>query len=275
MKPYVWYSKATSKTGKALARALGLSNDGTKRGRHHGVKVPSAGTTHVISWGARQPTNRVEFRRRNLARRKVLNNPYNTEVYKDKLKALLKMEHGGVNVPRFAWYKQRDIIDSGTLTYPLIGRTRYHYGGSGFKFIENAEQLRIDNQSDYWMEYIGGEDKREYRVHVFKDTVIRVQRKKPKLNERGEEIEPRSYVCRSNSNGWRFSLCDINRIHIDILEQAIKAVRVLGYDFGAVDIIRVPITNSTYVLEVNSGMGLDNAGLSFYLKLFKNWLEVN
>lgn len=278
MKLYVWYSKATSKTGKALARALGLTNDGTKRGRHYGVKVPSAGTTHVISWGARQPTNRVEFRRRNLARRKVLNNPFNTEMYKDKYKALYKLYMEDVSVPRFARNKHEAhvLFDNPTIYSRLddrqiVGRTRYHYGGSGFKFIENREQLNADNQSDYWMEYIDGEDKREYRVHVFRGKVVRVQRKRPKEDENGEEIEPRSYRCRCHNNGWRFSLCDIDRIHHTVTGNAIKAVEGLGYDFGAVDIIRVPSTNTTAVLEVNSGMGLDNAGLEFYVRLFGGW----
>lgn len=272
MKLYVWYSPSTSVTGRALARELGLTRTSHKSwDRGYGTLIPPHGTTHVVCWGGREPLRRKEFRERNLRRRHVLNNPFEIDQYKDKLKALIKMERGGVSVPKFNWYKQRDILDRGLLNYPLIGRTRYHYGGSGFKFIRNEEELQKDYQSDYWLEYIDGEDKREYRVHVFRGEILRVQRKREK--EEYDHVKLHN-VCRSHNNGWYFSLCDIERTHESVKREAINAVRSLGYDFGAVDVIRIPSQDKTVVLEVNSGCGLDNSGLELYAQKIKEWIEV-
>ena len=267
-KLYVWYSPSTSLTGRQLAHSLGLTRGSPSSfNRGYGTLIPPTGTTHVICWGGREPLRRKEFREHNLRRRYVLNNPFNTEKYKDKYLALTKMKQAGVSVPKFALTKTDSREYFG---FPMIGRTRYHYGGSGFKFIRNEQELERDKQSYYWLEYIDGEDKREYRVHIFMGQVIKVQRKREK---EGYEEQPLHYECRSHKNGWYFSLCDIDRTHESVKSESIKAVNSLGYDFGAVDIIRVPSQDRTVVLEVNSGVGLDDKGVELYTKLFKGWFN--
>jgi glutathione synthase/RimK-type ligase-like ATP-grasp enzyme len=276
MKVYLWYSKATSKTGKELALSMGLTrrrfND---RDRGYGTLPPPINTTHCVVWGAHL-NNWIIDNFRWKRKIKWLNNPREIQKYTNKYLALRCMvgnemerqwgigEEINVDVPAHTDNKEQAM----SFNFPLVGRKIRHQGGSGFHFIETPQQLRTDN-SDYWTEYIDGEDKREYRVHVFNGQVVKVQRKR---EIEGESVD---YRCRSHNNGWYFSMCDINRIHSDIIRNAKLACNSLKYDFGAVDIIRIPSTNTTKVLEVNSGMGLDNQGVEQYTELIKGWLNGN
>ena len=290
-KIYIWYSPSTSVTGRRLAQRLGLSRRSPSSfDREYGTRIPPTGTTHVVCWGGREPIRWKDYRERNLRKRKVLNNPFKTELFKDKLKALERMEEAEVSIPLLYTPPPQNYIMGGVVTpelhqrhleelrsqvnnqFPIVGRKKYHWGGSGFNFIRNVEQLIDDHQSDYWLEYIDGEDKREYRVHVFKGEVIRVQRKREK---EGFENRPLHNECRSHKNGWYFSLCDRDRVHPTIMEEAVKAVSSLRYDFGAVDVIRVPGQDRTVVLEVNSGVGLDDSSIEIYVDKIREWIEVD
>jgi len=263
MKLYVWYSNSTSVTGRELANSIGLSRTSPNdRNRGYGTLPPPKYTTHCVVWGAKYNGERyfpgINF----------LNDAKLVHRYSNKCLALEQMQVKGVTIPRFTDVKgyAETMLDEGL---ELIGRRYSHQGGSSFKFIEDSYDLNNDTTSDFWLEY--KETEREYRVHVFNGEIVKIQRKKPKLDEEGDEIEPDSHLCKSHDNGWRFSICDISRVHEDIKRQALKAVEAIGYDFGAVDILRLPDEDKSYVLEVNSGMGLDNAGLELYTELVNDW----
>jgi glutathione synthase/RimK-type ligase-like ATP-grasp enzyme len=268
---YLWYSKRTSVTGKALAEKLGLTRiSPTHPKREFGSLPPPKGTKICINYGStdvRTPLRGIKF----------LNHPENLVKYTDKLKALKCMFDSEVSVPFFQ--ENKDALNKAFALQPnlrLIGRTCRHQGGGGFRLIRSKSDLVRDNQSDYWLLQVGmTPESREYRVHVFNGEVIKIQRKTPHLDEDENEITPTSYDCKSHDNGWMFSKCDIDRVHASVREQALLAVSSLGYDFGAIDIIREPETNLTYVLEVNSGMGLDEAGLELYKDKFEDFLQEN
>jgi len=269
MKLYLWYSKKTSVTGKALADKLGLTRlSPIHPKREFSSLPPPKGITHCINYGStdiRTPLKGIYF----------LNRPGTLVQYTDKLKALKCMFDFGVSVPFFQ--ENKDTLLKAFDMQPnlrLIGRTLRHQGGGGFKLIRSKNDLLRDSQSDYWLLQVGmTPESREYRVHVFNNEIIKIQRKVPHEDEEGNPVEPKSTDCKSHDNGWMFSKCDINRVHKDVQEQALLAVQALGYDFGAVDIIREPETNQTYVLEVNSGMGLDDAGLELYTQKFREYFD--
>lgn len=60
----------------------------------------------------------------------------------------------------------------------------------------------------------------------------------------------------------------------EVIALAKKAVEAIGYDFGAVDIIREQRTNKMYVLEVNSAPSLDENGVRKYASKIKRALGI-
>ena len=133
MSLYLWYSPATSITGRALAHELGLTRHSPNdKNRGYGAAPPPVRTTYCISWGARLPQRMTERRERRLRRIEYLNSPFISEISKNKYQALVLMYEDGVSVPEFT----NDKNLAWSLMYPIVGRTRQHFKGSGFTFIE-------------------------------------------------------------------------------------------------------------------------------------------
>lgn len=103
----------------------------------------------------------------------------------------------------------------------------------------------------------------EYRIHVFDEKVIHIQQKRRKV---GWETD-RKFGIRNLDNGYIFACTDIYQPTDDVLAQAIAAVKALGLEFGAVDILQYK--NEGYVLEVNTAPGLEGTTLSKYVEAFK------
>jgi glutathione synthase/RimK-type ligase-like ATP-grasp enzyme len=81
-------------------------------------------------------------------------------------------------------------------------------------------------------------------------------------------------IIRNHKNQWRQISYD-REYKDELIELARKAIETLGYDFGAVDIIRKK--NKLYILEVNSSPGLEDRKLNEYTEYFKEeeykWLN--
>lgn len=117
---------------------------------------------------------------------------------------------------------------------------------------------------------LGTKHKYEYRVHVFKESVIDVQQKKRRLNWQGGDTG-----IRNHSNGYIYARADID--YPQTIEQAaVQAVKILGLDFGAVDIGYRERDNKVFVFEVNTAPGLMGTTLDKYAAAFKKHLwEIN
>lgn len=103
----------------------------------------------------------------------------------------------------------------------------------------------------------------EYRIHVFKDLIIDSQQKKKRNGHEGGISG-----IRNHDNGWIYAREGVT-FPIPVLEQAIKAVRALGLDFGAVDVGYNESEAKAYVYEVNSAPGLHNTTLALYTNAIK------
>lgn len=241
MSMYVWYSKSTSVTGRALKEALQCAG---------GIKAPKRYHDHVVCYGAipKTVTHRV------LDGKTYLNDAFVVREYADKYKALIVLSEHGVSVPAFS-------KSPNTLTFPILRRPDKHSGGSGFELFRDTVEL-YPTQGKHYMQFIDA--KAEYRVHVFGGDIIRISRKKARHENANTE-------CKSHANGWYFSKCDITRVSDRVKVEAIKAVEALGYDFGAVDIVVSKTGGDAYVLEVNSGAGLDGSGIALYVERIKQW----
>lgn len=98
----------------------------------------------------------------------------------------------------------------------------------------------------------------EYRVHVFNGRVILYQKKSRRVDDDGNVVtaEGAEADVRNLESNWVYRTGNLRRLErVELL--AIDAVRALGLDFGAVDII-MDGEGAVYVLEVNTAPGLGN-----------------
>ena len=185
-----------------------------------------------------------------------LNHPSSVLAAINKLETFNILSNVNINVPEYTSSRLRanDWISEGTL---VVGRGSLKgHSGEGIILLSNEvhEALHLPL-------YVKYKKKRsEYRVHVFRDTVIDIQEKR---KERGFDRNELQARIRSHENGWVFCRDDLNIP--DSLEQIAKdSINALGLDFGAVDIIYNERENKCYVLEVNTAVGMEGETAQIY-----------
>jgi hypothetical protein len=134
------------------------------------------------------------------------------------------------------------------------------HSGGGIVIAKNIHDL-----VDAPLYTVGSKHKYEYRVHVFRESVIDVQQKKRRLNWTGGDTG-----IRNHSNGYVYARADIN-YPVEIEQAAIQAVKLLGLDFGAVDIGYRERDNKVFLFEVNTAPGLVGTTLGKYTQTFKEY----
>jgi len=165
------------------------------------------------------------------------------------------LQDAGINQPRL-FYKDDEIPDG---AFPLLARKEYHSQGRDIIYIHNRKQLENDLEEyeyDLLVEYI--HKTTEYRVHILGDKAI--------VNVKFDNTGLADPIIRNHKNQWRQISYDGEWTDA-LIELAKKAVKVLDYDFGVVDIIRK--RDKLYVLEVNSSPGLEDRKLQEYAEYFK------
>lgn len=278
---YIWWSGATDITGKVLKEKLRINGGKTK---------PTVAKV-VIGWGTKINEN-TTFN----DDVKVINHPNNILLNRNKLKALHALKDNDVPIAKLV-----DINNMTEEDLPMIGRTSWHQGGKGFWMCPTFTHVAnaAAEGAKYFQKFI--EIKDEYRLHVFKDSLLynvkKVKRdnmteafitqNKEKIeslaikNNKELETETVEYVLkqmakqhdtadmfiRSNTRGWKFSR--VETVPENIKDAAIKAVKVLGLDFAAVDCC-IDINNDPYIIELNSGPGLKGTPLELYITAFKS-----
>lgn len=202
---------------------------------------------------------------------KMLNKPGAVEVASNKLETFNILFRERINIPKYttspmsASYWFREGITKVYCRTKLTG-----HSGEGIHLAHCEGELVIAPL------YTGGiNTKGEYRVHVFKKpqgeyNVIDVQKKR----RRNEAVESGNINMdiRNLLGGWVYAHNNVE-LEDTALEQAKRAVEVLGLDFGAVDIVLEKNTNKPYVLEVNTAPGLqDSRTLAAYAEAIKEYI---
>lgn len=238
--------KQGSRSARALADALGgrvlRKRGSTYRQRERDV---------IINWGGGDSPYRGRY---------VLNSNGAIGRASNKLTAFREMERAGVSIPPF-WTNQRDIPGD---AYPVFARTLLSsHSGRGIVICNVPADLV---PAPLYVGYIKKQD--EYRIHVMsrndEQSIISIQRKAKRNG-----VEDANFMIRNLDNGFVF-VRDGVRPPAMVLEEAKKAVRALGLDFGAVDVIWNAHRGTAYVLEVNTAPGLEGQTIEDYRNAFQN-----
>jgi hypothetical protein len=102
--------------------------------------------------------------------------------------------------------------------------------------------------------------KREFRVHVYKDTVVAVTEKRKRAGFEGE----RDTKIRNLANGYVFCQ-EVANEPPGLRELALAAAKVTASDFKGVDIGYNERNNELFVIEVNSAPGIQGSNVDKYV----------
>lgn len=241
---YVLCSRVASKSGRALAEAIG---------ERQGMRC-----RYFCFLRNHRQGRYVRYGNLGVGKDDCLNNVASVRLAADKFQAALVMQHYGVRTPRV-------LIDNDVTTkYERVFRNSSRHSGNDKPTYLSPGLIpgEVLRRYDYAVEYII--KNAEYRVHVVCGEVIRVQRKK-----RIRDFEGRDRRIWSEPNGW--CLVETDFTDEALFYQARQALFFLGLDFGAVDIVQSRKDGAFYVLEVNTAPGITCGGVEKYADAFVKW----
>ncbi len=179
----------------------------------------------------------------------------------NKLRSLSIFRNDGINVPDF--YTSKREIKS----FPVLGRDKNHHGGLDIVIIEGNPILQYNDlnkvpDKDFYVKYIPS--RMEYRVHVFNNEIIRVTKKAFRGHDRDGKVIEEKGIIKNDTYGWGHKHIELDEFPEEYSEIAIKAVKSMKLDFGAVDLLIAKQDDKPYILEVNSCPRLNSIGLEIY-----------
>lgn len=241
--PYNFYSRSA----RLLAEHLGARIIRHERSRYRGRpnKV-------VINWGSSVLPDEVH-------RSTVLNGAQRVAYMTNKLK-FFELCKKAFRIPPFTtnveeakvWLQKGKYVCARTI---LNGHSAH-----GLVLLNPGAVLHIVDAPLY-TQYVP--KRHEYRVHCVKLTDGDIQTfSQRKARRRDVPDGAVNWKVRNLDGGFVYVIDDDPPG--DVLEQAIKAFRKIGLDFGAVDVIWNEEARKAYVLEVNTAPGLEDRTAEFY-----------
>lgn len=207
---------------------------------------------------------------------RYLNHPDKVSIAVDKRHTLNILHAAGVSVIQHTtdlaeaqrWYRGGHVVIQRNVVSGMQG--------DGIVICDPASRLLVPgDRGRLWTKYFNRKD--EYRVHVCRGEAIDVQKKRLRTevrdrlrrNEGGSAAEESEashvYRIRSYPNGWIF--CRENVVCPPrVLQESIRAVNVLGLDFGAVDIGYRRSDSSARIFEVNTAPGIEGTSIAIYAR---------
>lgn len=154
--------------------------------------------------------------------------------------------------------------------FQVVARTILNgNSGAGIVLLSEDRLEEFVVQAPLYVKYVP--KKQEYRVHVFRNEVVDVQRKARRHDVEDKDV---NWKIRNHSNGFIFARGEaLGDVPEDVLKQSKLAVAACGLDFGAVDVIFSDKEQAAYVLEINSAPGLSGATLEGYVQRFRELMQ--
>ena len=205
----------------------------------------SKNTDVIIHWGGNQHLM------------EEWDNIYNQRRYiaSNKLNTFKALEHAGLSTVPWCETKEaipnewKQVVARATLTgHSGDGITIHPFGDESIPVVP------------LYTKYV--KKTYECRIHIFKGRMIDAQ-----IKRKVRDVEETNPLIRNIHTGWVY--CRDNYIPDPTsIQLAIDAVRVVGLDFGAVDLIYNQHYNQFYILECNTAPGLEGTTLTSYTNAF-------
>ena len=245
MKLFIAPYNMGSESAKVLAQGLNAL-------RINGDK--SLPTCAVINWG-----------RSNLSLKgkpvKVFNHPYSVAMAANKIATFKRLTIW--KVPHVEWTQDANVAKSWLSDSFVYARTIVDSSQGEGIVIVGQDDIHFPSASLYTK---GFNNTHEYRVHVAFDEVIDFTKKKKRLDA---EVNP---LIKNSSNGWVFCREEIE-LPEKVKQVCVRAVKALGLDFGAVDVLYKQRDNEAKICEVNTAPGIEGTTLTAYINKFNEVLN--
>ena len=236
----------------------------------------------------------------------TINHPGKIKDNRNKLNTLVTLsEVDELSKTISPFYANADIDLDNLPKFPLVGRTKYHQGGKGFWLCLTADHIKnaMNEGAQYFQEYIP--IKTEYRLHVAFGKVIYavkkienpsiehwIEQRKEKivaykeknnielddvtidkvLSMISKDVVLPDRIVRSNKRGWRFSSLNLDNLNEELKNIAVKGIEAIDLNFGAID-CAIDEEDNPYIIEINSGPGLQGSPLKKYVEIFKEQIN--
>ena len=153
----------------------------------------------------------------------------------------------------FQWFNEEKTI---------VGRTLLNSScGKGIIIWDGKTDDQFDDSRCCKVYTVYKKKKREFRVHVFKDTVISVVEKRKKK----DWADQRDTKVRNLANGYIFCQ-EVTNEPAGLRELALKAAKVSPSDFRGVDIGYNEKNDDLFIIEVNSAPGITGTNIVKYVQ---------
>lgn len=180
----------------------------------------------------------------------------------DGFEQLVRFTDSGVNAPEFTLDPSQAYswVEAG---HTVLGRRRNHSQGKDVVFINRVHPSQWPLLSDYWVKAVKNVVD-EWRIHVLNGWYIGQGRKVNTLNDQSP------VPIRSRKRGWKIDHTTMPPQYVKDLAKL--AVKSLGYDFGAVDVLQLS-SDTACVLEVNKAPGVDDYTASRYVRALERMVN--
>jgi len=239
--------KKGSASVKALKDSLGIKSIKTE-----GSRLVGSAAKKVINWGSSDlPAN--------VAQCTIINAAAAVAIAANKLRSFQAM-NDLVSIPEFTTDRAvaDQWLDAGKV---VVCRTKLSgHSGEGIVIAETRDQMVA---APLYVQYI--KKQQEFRVHIFNGEVLDVQRKARKNDVPNDMV---NWKVRNLAGGFIYAREGFVTPDT-VIEEAKAAVRAMGLDFGAVDVIYNELSSMAYVLEINTAPGLTGTTLEKYTAAFR------
>ena len=208
----------------------------------------------IINWGSSTPPH---FR----WMEQDLNKPHAIALASNKLETFREFRNKSfTDVPDWTTNpaEAQHWLDLGLKTY--CRKLLSSHSGNGIVICNDNDKV-----IDAPLYTLDTKHKYEYRVHIFKGDILYVQQKKKKLG-----FTSSTSGIRNHGNGWVYCTPTDTPSEL-LLSSCVRAVQLLGLDFGAVDIGHRVRDNRFFVFEINTAPGLEGTTLDKYSKAIYNY----
>ena len=247
---YIYSYNQGSKGSKGLAAALG-----GKRIKHTGSNFKGSPNKIVINWGASSLPEEV-------LKCKVINDPQKIAIASNKLHFFKALETSMEETPDIPEWTQYPGEALSWLPTPIVARQKLQgHSAEGLVIIEKEEDFV---PAPLYTKYV--KKKHEFRVHVVGERVIDVQRKARRLDVPNSQV---NWQVRNLNGGFIYAREGFTTPE-KVKQQALLAIKAIGLDFGAVDILWNNHQERACVLEINTAPGLQGTTVELYANAFQN-----